>query len=125
MARTRNRQSMRSMFVLAIMGAVVIAACGFDEEPTTDPVEEGIAPDDESADQASPDQAVDALNCSIVEFCGTGVRLPTRCRQVGCSVGDAKAECLREVVQVCGAKTCPLIFDPLLGPPVDLCISFP
>jgi hypothetical protein len=124
MRHMHTRQLMDLGFALVCIGAITIAACALDEKPTTDPVEEGISPDSENADQAIPDDTVDAVNCSIVEFCnapGTGAR----CRQRACSVNDAKAECKREVAQICGPSTCPIIFIPLVGSPIDLCNPFP
>lgn len=129
MTRTRNRQSMTSIFVLALMGAIVVAACALDAEP-----EEGapewsagesvLEPADEvgqDEEAIASDAAAAGNGCSIVEWCNEPGTNGSICRQVACSVDAAKAECDRETRQICGAPVCPWILKTLSGGRTNLC----
>jgi hypothetical protein len=133
MTRTRNRQSLTSIFVLALMGAIVVAACALEAEPGDSPTEatagdsaleaaEEVTQDDESV---TGDAAAAANGCSIVEWCNEPGANGSVCRQVACSTAAAYAECDREVRQICGAPVCPWVVKTLSGGRTNLCGSGP
>jgi hypothetical protein len=48
--------------------------------------------------------------CSVVEYCNAPGSDGSRCRQQGCTLANAIAECESETRQFCGTPQCPWIF---------------
>lgn len=123
-------------FVFAVI-AIWASACALQEDFES---AEGEESPDEVAWQQSPDEGIDPgesadliegdadddaslAGCSVVEYCNAPGGDGTRCRQTGCSIPTAIAECKADVAAVCGKATCPWIFTSVTGARRDLCLN--
>jgi len=118
--------------IIVTMFAICMSACAADPAATTDEAEsraptswqpeslqasqDSALTGDDTADASPIEDAIEPhAGCSVVQFCNAPGNDGTRCRQQGCSLGAALAECERESRAVCGTPVCPWIFVELNG----------
>jgi hypothetical protein len=126
---------MRNGLFIIVVVAIWVSACALQEEAfvgedSPDAIESEGSSDEsvhpgESADLIEGDDDGDAslAGCSVVEWCNAPGGDGTRCRQTGCSVPTAIAECKADVDVVCGDPICPWIFTSVTGARRDLCLN--
>ena len=93
--------------VSSILLFFTVSACAIDDEkPSTD--NDLIAQNAESL-ESSNTAVTPASGCSVVVSCDDrSSAIGTVCRQTGCTIDQAKAECIREAKQMCGPIVCPV-----------------
>ncbi len=105
---------------LAVLGVHAMAGCSAESDTTEQDIgssnwttEDGSElAADPAGDVSEPgeDGLIEKAGCSIVEYCNAPGSDGTRCRQQGCSLSTALAECEQETAIVCGSRVCPWIF---------------
>lgn len=70
--------------------------------------------------RSAGDVAINATNCTIVQFCNAPGSDGTVCKQQACTLSTAATECVTDTNFVCGARVCPWKLITTSGSTIDL-----